>query len=263
MTHARAEVWGNARQQALIWAYINPDSPRAQTNAAQIEMHAGEPLKAVKRLEAALATHPAEAQLAFNMIGARCMIGGVQASDIMAARTSLLITASLGVLFTNWFDRVLPIAANGSCHGFTLTTLTELIDAGLQNPRLNANGMQQDFIYMRGRIALEGKDPKTTLLDFTEALDREVRPAMALKAAATLGEAGYPESGMCLLDHYQRVQGKIASPGIGMPMLHDWVLHRQNYWPNELAHLRQQLAKDAASAQPGVSYLSQCLPQTQ
>ena len=34
-------------------------------------------------------------------------------------------------------------------------------------------------------------------------------------------------------------------PGFGMPMLHAWVLARQNYWPRELTHLRQQLTLDA------------------
>lgn len=41
MTHARAEVWGDVRAQALIWARINPGSARAQANAAQIEMQTG------------------------------------------------------------------------------------------------------------------------------------------------------------------------------------------------------------------------------
>ncbi len=42
MTHARAAVWGNQHTQALIWAQINPHSPRAQANAAQIEMQPGD-----------------------------------------------------------------------------------------------------------------------------------------------------------------------------------------------------------------------------
>ena len=50
MTHARAEVWGNLQTQALIWARINPDSARAQANAAQIEMARGRPQDAIRRL---------------------------------------------------------------------------------------------------------------------------------------------------------------------------------------------------------------------
>lgn len=68
---------------------------------------------------------------------------------------------------------------------------------------------------------------------------------MALKAAATLGAAGYPTQGLCLLDRYEHVQDKIMPPNFGMPILHNWVMARQNYWPQELATLRHQLNLDA------------------
>ena len=71
---------------------------------------------------------------------------------------------------------------------------------------------------------------------------------MALQAAATLGAAGYPTQGLRLLDHFRHVEKNMTSPGFGMPMLHAWVLARQNYWPHELAHLRQQLNLDVAAA---------------
>ena len=70
---------------------------------------------------------------------------------------------------------------------------------------------------------------------------------MALEAAATLGGEGYPTQGLDLLDHYQVVQKTAMQPDFGMPMLHAWVLARQNYWPHELAHLRHQLSVDAAA----------------
>ena len=101
---------------------------------------------------------------------------------------------------------------------------------------------------MRGRIALALHQPAAALADFTQALDLQVRPGMALEAAATLGSAGYPDAGLQLLDHYQQVEDRIAPAGIGMPRIHRWVLARQNYWPHELAHLRQQLILDSQAA---------------
>ena len=258
MTYTSSRIWGNEQQQALIWAQINPDSPRAQTRAAQVEMDNGAPRKALQRLERVLSNHPDEPQIALNMLGARCMTGGISPEDIAAVRTSLLTNTSMSSLFTHWFDRALPTALAGSCPGFDLGSIRSIIDAGLQNPRLDSNGFKQDFIYMRGRIALAERNPSTALLEFTEALDREVRPAVALKGAATLGAAGYPTEGLCLLDHYQRVEGKVISPGPGMPMLHAWILGHQNYWPNEIAHLREQLIADAASRPSAASYPSQC-----
>jgi len=245
MTHSRAEVWGNVHTQALLWAQINPDSTRAQTNAAQIEMQAGHPQDAIRRLEKLLVTQPDQTQLAFNLIGARCLTGGVDHADIAAARKAMQGSANTGTLFAHWFDRTLPVAMSGDCPGLTPAVLLDLINTGLSNPKLAAAGPQQDLIYLRGRIALAQHQPDAAGTDFIRALDLQVRPGMALEAAATLGAAGYPTQGLHLLDHYQQVQDKAMPPGIGMPMLHAWVLARQDYWLHELVHLRQQLTLDA------------------
>ncbi|MET4568511.1 tetratricopeptide repeat protein [Rhodanobacter soli] len=245
MTHARAELWGNVHTQALLWAKINPDSARAQANAAQIEMQAGHPQDAIHRLEKLLATQPDQTQLAFNLIGARCLTGGISHDDIVAARKAMQGSANTGTLLAHWFDRTLPVAMSGECPGLTSEVLLDLINTGLSNPKLATAGPQQDLTYLRGRIALIQHQPSAAQADFIRALDLQVRPGMALEAAATLGAAGYPTQGLQLLDHYKQVQNQAMPPGFGMPMLHAWVLARQNYWPHELTHLRQQLTLDA------------------
>jgi hypothetical protein len=148
---------------------------------------------------------------------------------------------------------VLPVAASGKCPGLTLDGLSGLISAGLQNPKLSEAGPRQDLTFMRGRIALTRHEPEAALADFIQALDLQVRPGMALEAAATLGQAGYPAQGLQMLERYQRVQGQAMPPGIGMPMLHAWVLARENYWPHELAHLRWQLSLDAQARNTNTS----------
>ena len=157
-------------------------------------------------------------------------------------------TANPGVLFTSWFDRTLPAVAAGQCPGLSLTDLDALVDAGLVNPKLAAAGPRQDLVSLRARIALALHDPEAALADFTHALDLQVRPGMALQSAAELGNAGYPAFGLRLLDHYESVKARAMPPSFGMPMIHEWVLARQNYWPNELVHLRRQLRLDAATA---------------
>lgn len=245
MTHARATVWGNVESQALIWAQINPGSPRAQANAAQIETQAGRPRDAIRRMETLLATQPDQLQIVFNLIGARCATDGVRREDVAAARRAMQESPNTGSLFANWFDRMLPAVMSEKCRGLSAADLLDLINAGLRNPKLATAGPQQDLTYMRGRIALAQHQPNAALSDFAKALDLQVRPGMALTSAATLGAAGYPAQGLQLLNHYERVKSKAMPLGFGMPMLHAWVLARQGYWPHELAHLRRQLVLDA------------------
>ena len=247
MTHARAELWGNPHTQALLWAHINPQSPRAQANAAQIETDAGQPQAALRRLRPLLAADPAQAQLAFNWIDARCALGGVAPADVAMTREAMRTTANLGTLLTTWFTRKLPEVAAGRCPGLTLADLSGWIDAGMADPRLAGAGRQQDLWYARGQMALLQHRPDAALAAFGKALDWNARPGMALEGAATLGAAGYPAQGLQLLDHYARARPETAPPAFGMPRLHAWVLARQGYWPHEIAHLRRQLELDVAA----------------
>ncbi|WP_237711790.1 tetratricopeptide repeat protein [Rhodanobacter sp. 115] len=246
MTHARAEVWGNVQTQALVWATINPDSPRAQANAAQVEAQTGHPRAAVRRLQVMLASQPDQVQLALNLIGARCESGGVSPANLTTAQQAMRNSSpNIGPLFAHWFERMLPVAMADRCPGLTSTALLSLVNAGLQNPNLSAAGPQQSLTYLRGRIALAQHQPDIALTDFTRALSLQVYPGMALEAAATLGSHGYPVQGLQMLDYYQQVQSKTMPPSFGMPMVHTWVMARENYWPHELAHLRHQLSLDA------------------
>jgi protein O-mannosyl-transferase len=245
MTRASAEVWGNVHAQALVWADINPNSARAQANAAQVQMQAGHPSDAARRLEKLLTTQPDQVQLAFNLIGAHCMTGGITPDDIAAARAAMRGSANTGSLFANWFDRTLPVAVAGDCPGLTPVVLLDLINDGLQNSKLMDAGRQQDFLYMRGQIALAQHQPDEALANYLRALDLQIRPGFALEAAAMLGAAGYPTQGIQLLDHYQQIKNQVTPPDFGMPMVHEWVLTRQNYWPHELTHLRNTLREQA------------------
>ena len=254
MTYARATVWGNVQTQGLIWAKINPDSPRAQANAAEIEIANGQPQIAAKRIENLLAAQPDQSQLAFNLIDARCMMGGVDTTTLEIAEKAMRHTPGTGTLFARWFEGALQMAETGRCRGLTPSTLLMLINAGLKNPRLSAPGPQQDLTYLRGRMAVAEHQPDAALADFIQALNLRIRPDFALQAAATLGAAGYPSQGLTLLDHYQDVQTRAVPPGAGMPTLHAWVLERQHYWPNELTRLRKQLSLDAQAVNTNTAY---------
>jgi hypothetical protein len=252
MTRARAQVWGNTHTQALIWAALNPDSPRAQINAADIEMQTGHPHKAARRITTLLTKQPNQAQLIFNLLDAHCMLGGLQPNDASMALYAMRHTANEGTLFVRWFGDALPEALSGQCQGLTTTLLDELDAAGLRNPQLSAPGPQQDLLFLRGRIALANNKSDTSFEDFRKALDLIVRPDFALQAAATLGASGHPSLGLRLITQYESMRTLSPRPGLGMPMLHAWVLKRQHYWKHEIDRLKQTLltqihAKDEAS----------------
>lgn len=247
MTHARASLWGNNRDQSLLWARLNPESPRAQANAAQVEIISGRPDLAVARLHAPLAKSPDQVQLALNLFGAECQMGHIDADTLDAARLALRTTRDPGSLLVSWFERTMDQVANPPCPQLTYATLGSLLHAALINPHFASNpGRQQDIHYLLGRLALKQGDGNAALAEFNHALDEQVRVSAALKQAAMLGANGFPQQGLAHLDHLAANPTQAYTPEFGMPRVHAWVLQRQHYWPRELAHLRATLREDAA-----------------
>lgn len=250
MTHARAALWGNSRDQALLWAKLNPDSPRAQAYAAMSEVASGHPERAAERLPRLLAKQPDEVQLALNLLSARCAMGHIDSATFLAAARALHTSRDTGSLLASWFGRAISQTRDPQCPELSVQAVSELLDAALTNPNLASQaGRRQDLISLRGQLALTEGDGRQAFTDFNLALVQEVRPTIAFQQAALLGSAGYPGLALRHLDYYESIKDREISPGLGMPAVHQWVLRRQNYWPTELVRLRHTLRADLEAKQ--------------
>lgn len=246
MTYANAKLWGNNRDQAALWAVINPESPRAQVNAAQVDLARGHPERAVTRLAPLLEKRPDEVQLALNMVAARCATRTLDAADLQRARTALHDARDPGTLLASWFGRVIASQKDAMCPGLGLSELSALADSAAGNPRFS-KGRLQDIRHVQGLIALERHNPAGALSLFDSALALEPRLDFALEQAALLGSAGYAAQGLRHLATFDTMPPS-AAPQPGMPMLHAWVLNRQQYWPRERARLENTLRNDLEKA---------------
>ncbi|TCV94950.1 hypothetical protein EC912_103443 [Luteibacter rhizovicinus] len=248
LTHASALLWGNPLAQATEWALNQPDSPRAQAYAAQVEAEAGYHRQAVSRIDAAKTRFVDEPQIAFNLINLHCAAGLLKKSDLDYAATSLRIAGrEPGALLSQWFNGALALARARQCNGLDEGALSTLLDAVASNPKVAAiAGRRQDIAHLRGQLALQEGDPQAALDWFNQALAEAPTPEAALAQAATLGASGYPSLGTRHLEYFDSLPKAPAHVITdGMPWLHDKVLESQNYWPNELTHLRSALANES------------------
>jgi len=247
MTHAGAELWGNTRDQALLWAKLNPDSPRAQANAAQVEMSAGRPALAVQRLQPMLSKNPDQVQIALNLLGAECLTGNMNHATIDSARMALATTRDPGSLLTSWFTQIIGNTPRPPCPQLTPPLIESLLDSALANPYFkDVPGRLQDIYYLKGLLALDQQMPEAALQHFNHALDLQVRAPLALQQAALLGASGHPALGLTHLAYYDSLHSQEAPSGFDMPRIHAWILSKQQYWTTELARLRATLQRDAA-----------------
>lgn len=249
MTSARASLWGNKHDQAILWATINPQSPRAQAYAAQAEMAAEQPERAVARLRLSLEAHPDEVQVALNLFAAECATGEVSDTTIEASKLALETTRNPGALLTSWFTRAIGQLSQPQCAAVNSDVISSLLAAAQRNPLLMKEaGRRQDILYLFGHLALAQRQPDAALNYFNRAIDQQLRVSAALMQAAELGAAGFPTQGLAHLDYFERAPDERYRSGLGMPRIHAWVLKRQGYWPRELAHLRATLTDDAKAA---------------
>jgi hypothetical protein len=250
MTHARSTLWGNEREQALVWAALNPDSPRAQATAALHEIHMGRPDLAHQRLAALEYKMSDEPQIAFNRIGASCRMGALLPGDLEAAKQAILESRHARDLTYKWMNDMLGVAINGRCRGFSLAEMETLLTMVKANARLMGHpGRRQELLNIEARIAMAHNDADQALELFNAALDAQVRPAAALEQAATLGKAGYPLHGLRHLEHFDQVKHQSTQSQKGMARIHERLLESQGYWTHEIQVLRQTLATDSTTMQ--------------
>ena len=251
MTYLDASLWGNTHDQAILWAIKNPTSSRARAFAAHVELVRGNANAAVSILEKAFASKPDDIQLALNWVGAKCAQGSLDSSDIDRAATSLRTTRDIGRLGYDWFSRGLESVSSHQCAALNENALNTLLRAASDNPNAQQiYGRRQDLLHLRGRLALLRGNSDEALRFFNAALDQDARPPIALEQAALLGSAKEPTLGLRHLAYFETVRKSDSPTHLNMASVHDWLLRRQGFWDNEIAHLRQTLQNDAAQMPP-------------
>jgi len=246
LTWQRAGLWGDGTRQAQLWAAINPDSARAQANAALYDLAHDQPRLAIARLERSLPRHPDDIQAPINLIGAECRLGAVRRQTLEAAEYALARTRLGGQTAFNWFNDALEIAGKHSCEGLDFAALQAILDSVRRNPHWrDIPGRQQDLHHLQGQLDLAEGKPDAALGSFNRALAASPAPGPALEQAAYLGSHGYPSLGLAHLDYFATLPPG-PKPGFGMPRIHAWVLRKQGWWPKETAYLRHTLETDAA-----------------
>jgi tetratricopeptide (TPR) repeat protein len=246
MTHANADLWGDAQEQALVWAEKNPDSPRAQAYAASAERSLGRPDLAAARMQRVKVPPQEEIQIALNQVGAQCELGEVDAATLKRAQDSLRTTRSAGRLYLDWIGAAIERVRNGdACRGLGIEEIRSLLDAMDENPNTRSHGgWRQDNLSLRGSLALTQHDAHAALAAFNEALDADPRAATALVQAAQMGSAGYPAEALSHLDHFESLPKKTTGWEWSMRGIHSWLLQRQSFEHDEIEHLRTVLEED-------------------
>lgn len=246
LCHARAGVWGRPYEQALLLAQVDPDSPRAQANAAAYEIANQRPDLAAARLAEADRRMPDQVQITLNWVAADCKLGAAGTPALEAAHRALARDRGGIVMVQSWLGSAIDSAGQDRCAGLDLAELERMLGIVRGNPGyMTGPADTSKLLQLEGQLALARKDGPAALRAFDQALAEFPTPDGALLQAAMLGSAGFAALG---LDHLRRYHALEVprSNAHGMPAIHLWLLQRQGYWAGEFTHLEQQLRQDAA-----------------
>jgi len=235
----------------MAWAAMNPNSSRAQTSAVLYDLQSHRPRLAAARLNLALPEHPNDVQISLNLISAECRLGIVSPSTLIAARKAMGVDRAGGDVVFNWFEETLPLVKEHTCHGLDYADLQDMLNyVGTMPLWRDHVALRINLFHMRGSLALAEDKPKEALRAFDYSLAQMPQPATALRQAAALATAGFPELGLTHLDYFESLPPRRVR-GYTMVRIHAWVLHQQGWWKSETAHLRKTLEDDAASKVAG------------
>jgi len=247
-TYQRSVLWGQPEKLAALWARQNPESARAQATAAMALTNRGGFQQAAEHLLPLWLRRPGDVQLAFNYIDAACRWHGISDADKTRLAGTLRTSRDGDLLIHQWLGRTIEVAASGSCPGLDLPDVERWIAAGALNPRISPPSTRDQTIEpLLGQMAVQQGNPSLAVEHFNRALAAFAAPDLAARNVAYLARAGYYLEAQAHLDFYERLGRKQFRPGAGMPWLHQKVLEKQGYWPNEIKILRAKLAESIAA----------------
>lgn len=246
LTHQRAMLWADGPRQAAVWALTLPDSPRAQTWAAQHELRAGSLPAAHARLEQALRKSPHNSMLALNLVNVECAAGAVRPGTLERAARALSETGLRVDMNHDWLrDRLL--AGTSICRGLDTAALDTLVGAALKHP----SGAPRTLARrerIQALLAVRQGDCGRATTHFRSALDVQRRDSSAYGDTAYLASHCGASAALSFLRDYRNADADPYAEKPGMPRIHQAVLERQGYWKQELDRLESLISKEAAAA---------------
>ncbi len=246
LTYQRATLWADPPRQAAVWGLMLPESPRAQTWAAQHELRAGNLAAAHVRLTRAMDRFPDSSMLALNTVDVECAAGGADPSTLERAAKALSKTGLRVDMNYDWLrNQLLP--GRSKCAGLDARALDALIHAALkhssQAPRALSRAQR-----IQALVAVRDGDCNTAVAYFRSALEVQPRDSSAYADAAFLASHCEAAIGLAFLRGYRNSDTENFREKPGMPRIHRAVLDRQGYWKQELDRLEKLMARDAQAA---------------
>ena len=208
-TWQRASLWGDENQLMLVWAQANPDSPRAQTVAAQTWLRMGYPEMAFMQLEEAIQRMPDSGFLSINYVALRMGYGLVSAQELETTLRGLQTQAFNAQMLRGLEHLVDTINQLGSPPEYVQVMYTGLADLR-EHLQGRVRVAHRFSFYLQGQLLSAHGEAEQAYEYFTQALRHYRRTESGLNMVSVLATDGHYGQALKMLE--QTVEVLAAEP---------------------------------------------------
>lgn len=263
MTYLRADLWSSPYQQALKWAEVNPDSPRAQNHLAGFWWETGNVPEAKRLNGRAIELDPDGLPWLMTRVMYECAqnpAGETPGRALAQVETALRNQRVIGKVAIHQTQKLLDYLSGGDCGKLSqpdeLLALFDRLDAIA--PERGGGRLDRLLSQRKAMVYLDTGRPEAAFDQLASLVDQSGQPALQLNAAATLARAGHYRLALALLD---RPVSPEPPSRLTIDRLRYIYLERVEYYEHERQHLRNTIRQDLENApEDGAAGKLQALP---
>lgn len=243
ITVQRSDVWGSPFRQAIAWADIREESPRAQDYLAQLWLDTGDLEEAERLIERAVLIDPKGVAWRIRLVVLACKQGRELNEPLDLAIGVISEMKAMGSVERFQVSTLLEFLHSGDCqHAISNTEVLHVIDRLEEDDRNRSeNNLRSTLELWRGHILLSGGEPKLAMEAYRRALGERPEPEKVLSISARLASAGYLEEAINFLETTEFV---VATDGGWNNRLKAHFLKKTEYYDYERDRLRRVILED-------------------
>jgi tetratricopeptide (TPR) repeat protein len=248
MTFMRADLWSSPYLQALKWAQVNPESPRAQHQLADFWWEVGNYNEAVRFNDRAISLDPNGLAWLMTRVMYQCAQGEPPAAALAKVESVLRAKERVGAVGAYQAGKLLDYLMAGNCGRLSEPDeLQSLISRLQQAQKADTGQFGQLLLQRRATLFLQQGQVLSAYNDLRELLSASGQPGTQLRGAAMLASAGHYQRALELLD--ESLAPRPDKGGFSMQRLRDAYLQQTHYYENERQVLRETIREDLGSEQ--------------
>lgn len=243
VTTLRADLWGSPFQQALAWAEVREDSPRAQHYLAGFWNDTGHHEEAERLVERAIELDPNGIPWRIRAVGIACERGRDPQEPLEATMEALASMSAVGSVQRSQVNTLLEHFHQNACPGLnTPDEILAVIDRLQADDRArNRPGLGSTLEQWRGHILLADGHLAEATAAYRRSLGERPQPGRVLAITARIASTGHLEEALMLLETKPM---EPSTDGTWIDRLRARYQERTGYYERERAHLRGAILED-------------------